>query len=317
MARFLVTGGAGFIGSHLVEYLQKRHERVRVLDNFSTGKMENIDAFVDRIELITGDVRDRKACEEAVKGINFILHQAAVCSVPRSIEDPVATNETNVDGTLNLLIAAKEARVKRFICASSSSVYGDSEVLPKVETMDPNPSSPYGVTKRVQENYCNVFYKIYGLETVCLRYFNVYGPRQDPYSPYSAVIPSFIRSLLRDESPTIYGDGEQTRDFTYVSDCIQANWKACHAQGIEGGVFNVATGKRIAINQLYRELVNLLGKEISPIYASPRQGDIRHSLADITMAQAKMGYSPSFDIGVGLKKCLQWYSENFSNKRSE
>ena len=317
MGGYLVTGGAGFIGSHLVEYLQKRGEKVRVLDNFSTGKMENIEPFVERIDLITGDVRDRKACEEAVKGIDFILHQAAVCSVPRSIEDPVATNETNIGGTLNLLIAAKEAHVKRFICASSSSVYGESELLPKVETMSPNPSSPYGVTKYVQESYCKVFYRIYGLETVCLRYFNVYGPKQDPYSPYSAVIPSFIRSLLLDESPTIYGDGEQTRDFTYVSNCIQANWKACHAQGIGGGVFNIATGKRISINQLYRELLNVLGKEISPIYASPRQGDIKHSLADITMAEAKMKYSPRFDIGVGLKKCLKWYKENFLDKRSE
>ena len=317
MAGFLVTGGAGFIGSHLVEHLQNRGEHVRVLDNFSTGKMENIEPFRERIDLIKGDVRDLKVCKEAVKGIDFILHQAAVCSVPKSIEDPVSTNETNVDGTLNLLIAAKEAGVKRFICASSSSVYGGSEVLPKVETMSPNPSSPYGVTKYVQENYCNVFYTIYGLETVCLRYFNVYGSKQDPYSPYSAVIPSFMKCLLADEPPTIYGDGEQTRDFTYVADCIQANWKACHAQGIGGGVFNIATGKRISINQLYRELVNLLGKEISPIYESPRQGDIRHSVADITMAEARMQYSPQYDIGEGLEKSVQWYREHFSNKRSD
>jgi len=316
MAGFLVTGGAGFIGSHLVEYLEKRGEKVRVLDNLSTGKMENIEDFTERIDLIRGDVRDRKTCEEAVKGVDFVLHQAAVCSVPRSIEDPVATNETNIDGTLNLLIAAKEARVKRFVCASSSSVYGETEVLPKVETMNTAPSSPYGVTKHVQESYCKVFYKVYGLETVCLRYFNVYGPKQDPYSPYSAVIPSFIRSLLRDESPIIYGDGEQTRDFTFVNDCIQANWEACYAQGIGGGVFNIATGKRISINQLYRELLNLLGKEMSPVYASPRRGDIIHSLADITMAKAKMGYSPRFDIGTGLKKSLQWYKK-FFQERSE
>jgi len=316
MAGFLVTGGAGFIGSHLVEYLEKRGEKVRVLDNLSTGKMENIEDFTERIDLIKGDVRDRKTCEEAVKGVDFVLHQAAVCSVPRSIEDPVATNETNIDGTLNLLIAAKEARVKRFVCASSSSVYGETEVLPKVETMNTAPSSPYGVTKHVQESYCKVFYKVYGLETVCLRYFNVYGPKQDPYSPYSAVIPSFIRSLLRDESPIIYGDGEQTRDFTFVNDCIQANWEACYAQGIGGGVFNIATGKRISINQLYRELLNLLGKEMSPVYASPRRGDIIHSLADITMAKAKMGYSPRFDIGTGLKKSLQWYKK-FFQERSE
>jgi nucleoside-diphosphate-sugar epimerase len=315
MPGFLVTGGAGFIGSHLVEYLQNRGERVRVLDNFSTGKMENVEPFLEHVDLVKGDVRDRKACEEAVKGIDCIFHQAAVCSVPRSIEDPMATNETNVDGTLNLLIAAKEARVKRFICASSSSVYGDSDVLPKVETMNTNPSSPYGVTKHVQENYCRIFFKIYGVQTVCLRYFNVYGPRQDPYSPYAAVIPSFIKSLLRDESPTIYGDGEQTRDFTFVSDCIQANWKACHVQGIAGGVFNIATGKRIAINQLYRELVKLLGKEVSPIHASPRDGDIRHSLADITMAKAKMGYSPRFTVEAGLKKSLPWYRSYFSGKK--
>jgi len=316
MAGFLVTGGAGFIGSHLVEYLEKRGEKVRVLDNFSTGKMENIEDFAERIDLIKGDVRDRKTCEEAVKGVDFVFHQAAVCSVPRSIEDPVATNETNIDGTLNLLIAAKEARVKKFICASSSSVYGESEVLPKVETMNTAPSSPYGVTKHVQENYCKVFYTVYGLETVSLRYFNVYGPKQDPDSPYSAVIPSFIKSLLRDESPVIYGDGEQTRDFTFVSDCIQANWKACYAQGIGGGVFNIATGKKISINQLYRELLNLLGKKMNPIYASPRRGDILHSLADITMAKVKMGYSPRFDIGTGLKKSLQWY-RIFFHERSE
>ena len=316
MAGFLVTGGAGFIGSHLVEYLEKRGEKVRALDNFSTGKMENIEDFAERIDLIKGDVRDRKTCEEAVKGVDFVFHQAAVCSVPRSIEDPLATNETNIDGTLNLLIAAKEARVKRFICASSSSVYGETEVLPKVETMNTAPSSPYGVTKDVQESYCKVFYKVYGLETVCLRYFNVYGPKQDPDSPYSAVIPSFIRRFLRDESPIIYGDGEQTRDFTFVNDCIQANWKACYAQGIGGGVFNIATGKRISINQLFRELLNLLGKEMSPVYASPRQGDIIHSLADITMAKAKMGYSPRFDIGTGLKKSLQWYRK-FFQERSE
>jgi nucleoside-diphosphate-sugar epimerase len=316
MAGFLVTGGAGFIGSHLVEYLEKRGEKVRALDNFSTGKMENIEDFAEHIDLIKGDVRDRKTCEEAVKGVDFVFHQAAVCSVPRSIEDPLATNETNIDGTLNLLIAAKEARVKRFICASSSSVYGETEVLPKVETMNTAPSSPYGVTKDVQESYCKVFYKVYGLETVCLRYFNVYGPKQDPDSPYSAVIPSFIRRFLRDESPIIYGDGEQTRDFTFVNDCIQANWKACCTQGIGGGVFNIATGKRISINQLFRELLNLLGKEMSPVYASPRQGDIIHSLADITMAKAKMGYSPRFDIGTGLKKSLQWYRK-FFQERSE
>ncbi|MFB0505642.1 MAG: SDR family oxidoreductase [Thermodesulfobacteriota bacterium] len=316
VAGFLVTGGAGFIGSHLVEYLENRGERVRVLDNFSTGKMENIEPLMERIDLITGDVRDRKACEEAVKGIDFILHQAAVCSVPKSVEDPVTTNEVNIDGTLNLLIAAKNAKVKRFVCASSSSVYGDSEKLPKVETMNPSPGSPYAVTKYAQESYCKVFYEIYGLETVSLRYFNVYGSKQDPYSPYSAVIPSFMRCLLLDESPTIYGDGEQTRDFTYVSDCVQANWKACHAQGIGGGVFNVATGKRISINQLYRELLDALGKEITPIYANPRQGDIKHSLADITMAIAKMGYSPGFDIGVGLRESLQWYRENFLGKGS-
>jgi nucleoside-diphosphate-sugar epimerase len=317
MAGYLVTGGGGFIGSHLVEYLQKRGERVRVLDNFSTGKMENIEPLREGIDLIKGDVRDRKACEEAVNGVDFILHQAAVCSVPRSIEDPVATNETNIDGTLNLLIAARKARVKRFICASSSSVYGESEVLPKVETMNPNPSSPYGVTKHVQESYCKVFHKIYGLETVCLRYFNVYGSRQDPYSPYSAVIPSFIRCLLLDEAPTVYGDGEQTRDFTYVADCVQANWKACHAKGIAGGVFNIATGERISINQLYRELCNALDKEITPIHADPRRGDIKHSLADITLAKAKMEYAPRFDIGSGLEECLQWYREHFSDKRSE
>jgi nucleoside-diphosphate-sugar epimerase len=317
MARFLVTGGAGFIGSHLVEYLHERGEEVRVLDNFSAGKMENIEPFLEDIDLISGDVRNREVCEEAVQGVDFVLHQAAVCSVPKSVEDPIATNETNVNGTLNILIAAKEAGIKRVICASSSSVYGESEVLPKVETMNANPTSPYGVTKYIQENYCRVFCGIYGLETVCLRYFNIYGSRQDPYSPYAAVIPSFIRRLLRGESPTIYGDGEQTRDFTYVSDCVQANWKACHAEGIEGRVFNIATGTRISINQLYRTLLHLLNKEREPIYEDPRQGDIKHSLADITLAKVKMDYSPQFDIERGLKRCLPWYEKAFLDERSE
>ncbi len=312
MASYLVTGGAGFIGSHIVEELVAKGETVRVLDNFSTGKRENLEMFLDKIELIEGSVEDRKACVEAVRGMHFVSHQAALCSVPRSVENPVATNETNVTGTLNMLWASKEAGVRRFVCAGSSSIYGNSEVLPKNEGMSPNPCSPYAVSKLVKEHYCTLFCRLYGLKTVVLRYFNVYGSRQDPDSPYAAVIPSFAQALIRGERAKIYGDGEQSRDFTYVKDCVQANLIACQKDKAVGEVFNIASGRRIAINDLYHKTAGLLDKKDRPIYESPRPGDVRHSLADISKARKLLGYEPRFTIDQGLREAIQWYKTSLS-----
>ncbi len=312
MVLYLVTGGAGFVGSHLVEELVARGEGVRVLDNFSTGKRENLEQWLDRIELVEGSVEDRETCKEAVKGADFVLHQAALCSVPRSVENPLGTNATNVTGTLNMLWACKENGSRRFVCAGSSSVYGDSAVLPKVETMTPVPCSPYAVSKLVKEHYCRIFYRLYGLETVVLRYFNVYGSRQDPDSPYAAVIPSFVQTLIRGTKTRIYGDGEQSRDFTYVKDCVQANLMACHEAGVAGEVLNIASGTRTVINNLYHRIAGLLGKEASPTYEAPRQGDVRHSLADISKAKKLLGYEPKYTIDQGLSEAIPWYERHLS-----
>ena len=312
MALYLVTGGAGFIGSHLVEEFVKKGESVRVLDDFSTGKRENLEPWLDEIELIEGSVEDREICTEAVQEVEFVLHQAALCSVPRSVENPVATNASNVTGTLNLLWACKEAGLKRFVCAGSSSVYGDSEVLPKVETMVPNPCSPYAISKMVQEHYCLVFHRLYGLETVVLRYFNVFGSRQDAYSPYAAVIPSFAQALMRGSRASIYGDGHQSRDFTYVKDCIRANILACEAAGAVGEVFNIASGRRVTINDLYDRIAGLLGKRERPEYKPPRQGDVRHSLADISKAHRLLGYEPAYTLDQGLAEAIGWYERYLS-----
>lgn len=312
MALYLVTGGAGFIGSHLVEELVARGETVRVLDNFSTGKRENLEQWLDRVELIEGSVEDLETCKEAVEGAESVLHQAALCSVPRSVDNPLATNASNVTGTLNMLWACKGAGVRRFVCAGSSSVYGDSEVLPKVETMPPNPCSPYAVSKLIKEHYCRVFYRLYGLETVALRYFNVYGSRQDPDSAYAAVIPSFVQALIRGRRAKIYGDGEQSRDFTYVRDCVQANLMACQAVRAAGEVFNIASGKRIVINDLYDRIAGLLGKRDRPKYEAPRQGDVRHSLADISKAKRMLGYEPRYTLDQGLGEAIEWYERHLS-----
>ena len=292
VALYLVTGGAGFIGSHLVEELLTKGDSVRVLDDFSTGKRENLESWLDEIDLIEGSVEDRETCERAVQGVEFVLHQAALCSVPRSVKDPVETNRTNVTGTLNLLWACKKNDLGRFVCAGSSSVYGESEVLPKEETMTPNPCSPYAVSKLVKEHYCRVFFRLYGLETVVLRYFNVYGSRQDPDSPYAAVIPSFAQALVRGRRATIYGDGEQTRDFTYVKDCVQANLLACQRREAAGEVFNIASGTRTVLNDLHGRIAELLGKGVPPNHEAERPGDVRHSLADITKAKKLLGYNP-------------------------
>ena len=304
MATYLVTGGAGFIGSNIVEELVNRGERVRVLDNLSTGKRENIQHFIDHIEFIEGDIRNLDIMRKAISGVDFVLHQAALPSVPRSINDPIATNEVNINGTLNVLVAAKGAGVKRVIYASSSSIYGNSEILPKREDMPPNPISPYAASKLAGENYCRVFYQIYGLETVCLRYFNVFGPRQDPTSQYSAVIPKFINAILNGKRPTIYGDGLQSRDFTYVENVVRANLLACEADGVAGELFNVACGEQHTVLDLVAGLNEILDKEVEPILAEPRKGDVKNSMADISKAQGLLGYNRTHSFRSGLEKTV-------------
>lgn len=308
MAKYLVTGGAGFIGSNIVYELLARGENVRVLDNFSTGKRENIFPILDKIDLIEGDIRSYHIVRDAVEGMDYVLHQAALPSVPRSIRDPITTNEVNVEGTLNMLDAAKNAKVKRFVYASSSSVYGDSPVLPKQEEMLSNPLSPYAVSKLSGEHYCQVFTKVYGLETICLRYFNVFGPRQDPQSQYAAVIPKFVQMILSDKSPTVYGDGEQSRDFTFVANVVDANLKAAVADDeAVGRVFNIACGQRTTINQLVQSINDVLDKNLAAVYHPERLGDVKHSLADITFAKKYLNYIPGVDFETGLRNTIDWY----------
>ncbi len=302
---YLVTGGAGFIGSNLVEELLKRGESVRVLDNFSTGKRENLKDFINDIELIEGDIRSYHIVKQAVKGIDVVFHQAALPSVPRSINDPITSNEVNVGGTLNMLDASKEAGVKRFVFASSSSIYGDTPELPKHEGMTPNPLSPYAVSKLASEKYCSVFAKVYGLHTVALRYFNVFGPRQDPNSQYSAVIPKFIKLISNNEQPTIYGDGTQTRDFTYVANVVEANILAATKDCEPGLLMNAACNDQIELNYLVKEINRLLNKNIEPIYAEHRKGDILHSFADIQLIKEKLNFNPKFGFNEGIKKIIK------------
>ena len=308
MAMYLVTGGGGFIGSNLVKALLAKGEQVRVLDNFSTGKKENIHQVLDQIDLIEGDIRDPEAVNRAVKGSEYILHQAALPSVPRSIADPVSSTAVNIDGTVNLLVAAKTYGVKKFVMASSSSVYGDSPTLPKKEDMTPNPLSPYALTKLAGEYYCRVFSRLYPIETVCLRYFNVFGPGQDPNSQYAAVIPKFITAALQGNPPTVFGDGEQSRDFTYIDNVIQANLLAAHSQVADGTFFNIACGQRITLNNLLKVLETISSKTITPHYQAPRPGDVKHSLADISRAQKLLGFKPKVSLQEGLQKTVDWFS---------
>jgi nucleoside-diphosphate-sugar epimerase len=308
-SKYLVTGGAGFIGSHLVENLVKQGHDVRVLDNFLTGKRENIAEFLDEIDLIEGDIRDLSTCMQAVEGVDFVLHQAALPSVPRSIEDPVLTNEINIRGTLNLLLASREQKIKKFVFASSSSVYGDDEILPKKEGVEGVPLSPYAVTKLVGEKYCQVFSRIFGLSTVSLRYFNIFGPRQDPASQYAAVIPLFITRIIQRERPVIFGDGEQSRDFTYVANIVEANRLAIGAPEISGEIINAACGSKTTVNQLFEHIRQILHKDIDPIHQEPRPGDIRHSFADITKAQEVLKYEPKISLIQGLQETIRWYKE--------
>jgi nucleoside-diphosphate-sugar epimerase len=308
MSLYLVTGGAGFIGSHLVEELARRGERVRVADSLVTGRRENL-AHVAGIEFLEGDLADLGFARRSVAGVDFVLHQAAIPSVPRSIDDPLTANRANVDATLNVLVASRDARVARVVYAASSSAYGNAETLPKHEDMPAWPLSPYALQKLVGEHYMRLFTELYGLETVCTRYFNVFGPRQDPSSPYSGVISLFIRALLEGRAPTVYGDGEQTRDFTYVGNVVDGVIKACHADGVAGAVINVATGGRISLNRLLDVLRDIIGIRTAASYRAARAGDVRDSQADITRARQLLHYEPRVPFDEGLRRTVEWYRD--------
>jgi len=315
---FLITGGAGFIGSNIVEYLLSHGAgKVRVLDNFSTGSMENIDQWMSRAEfsLIEGDIRDLDTCRRAVDGVDYVLHQAALGSVPRSINDPITSNEVNVNGFLNMLVAARDAGVKRMIYAASSSTYGDHPGLPKVEDKIGNPLSPYAVTKYVNELYAKVFSQVYDFHTIGLRYFNVFGPRQNPRGPYAAVIPLFVESALKGEAPFINGDGETSRDFTYVENAVQANIKACLTPDInKHEVVNIAVGEATTLNQLWKYICAIAGIDLQPQYREERKGDVRHSLANVSKAQQLIGYQPAVTIQKGLQTTVEWYKQSAHSK---
>ena len=306
--RYLVTGGAGFIGSNIVDELVRRGNHVTVLDNLSSGKEENLAGVRDKIELHTGNIRDLGAVQAACRGADYVIHLAARTSVPRSVEDPLDTNHTNIDGTLNVLLAARDAKVKRFVYAASSSAYGDTETLPKTETMQPHPISPYGVTKYVGELYAQVFGRVYELENASLRYFNVFGPRQDPTSQYSGVLSRFMLAVIEGKPPVIFGDGEQSRDFTYVDNVVDQTLRACEASGASGKVFNAGTGQRIALNGVIQLLGRVTGKKIQAMYQPARSGDILHSQADISLARRVLGYEPRVDFEEGLRRTWDWYS---------
>ena len=306
MANYLVTGGAGFIGSHIVEELARRGEHVRVVDNLVTGKRQNI-AHLPSVEFVEGDLADLDVARRAVSGMDYVLHQAAIPSVPRSVQDPITSNRANIDASVNVLVAARDASVRRLVYAGSSSVYGDAPTLPKVETMPTAPLSPYALQKLVAEQYCQIFTRLFGLETVTIRYFNVFGPRQDPSSPYSGVISLFISALCDGGRPTIFGDGEHTRDFTYVANVVDGVLRACTAPGASGEVINVATGGRISLNTLFTTIRALVGATVEPIHAAPRAGDVKDSQADITKARRVLGYEPLVSFEEGLARTVAWY----------
>ena len=308
--RFLVTGGAGFIGSNICRRLVNEGCFVRVVDNLLTGKRDNLAPILDKIEFVEADMGVPEVARAVVQGIDVILHEGALPSVPRSVDDPAATHQHCVDATFTLLLAARDARVKRFVYAASSAAYGDTPTLPKVETMAPNPLSPYAVGKLVGEYYCSVFSKVFGLQTIALRYFNVFGPHQDPASQYAAAIPAFVTAILRDQPPTIYGDGEQSRDFTYVDNVVQANLLAARAKETHGEVVNIACGEAVTVNAIVGMINRLLGKNVKPIYAPARPGDVKHSLADITAAKKLIGFQPVLLFREGLEKSIDWYRRN-------
>ncbi len=309
MDPYLVTGGAGFIGSHIVERLVRLGARVRVLDNFLTGKRENLAPFAGAVELIEGDIRDLETCRKAVEGVGCVLHQAALASVPRSMQDPILADAINVAGTLNLLVAARDAGVRSFVLASSSAVYGDAAVTPQKEGKEGAPLSPYAAGKRAAEEYCRAFSALYGLRTASLRYFNVFGPRQDPASSYAAVIPLFITKMLRGEAPDIHGDGEQSRDFIYVGDVAEANILAAAAPGLRGEAINVASGEGMTVNALAAKINAVLGTRLAPVHGAERRGDVRHSVADVSAAEARLGFRPAVPFEEGLERTIRWHRE--------
>jgi UDP-glucose 4-epimerase len=317
MANYLVTGGAGFIGSNLVHALLSRGDKVRVLDNFSTGKRENLD-FPDvphdlgaNLEVLEGNIADPSICRKATEGIEYVLHQAAIPSVPRSVALPIESNSANIDGTLNLLVAARDAGVKRLIFASSSSVYGNAPGYPREETISPDPLSPYAVQKLTAEHYLRVFYELYGFETVSLRYFNVFGPHQDPDSDYAAVIPLFIKAFLTGTQPTVFGDGEQSRDFTYVDNVVYGNLLAVEAQDAPGKIMNLACGGQLTLNQLLGLLRKITGSDAEAVYTEPRPGDVRHSWADITLSEQILNYKTQVPLEEGLRRAVDYFGAVF------
>ncbi len=310
MEKFLVTGGAGFIGSNICRKLVSQGCFVRVLDNLLTGKKSNLAGIIEKIEFVEADMGDSEVAHAAMKNIDVILHQGALPSVPRSVDDPALTHRHCVDATFTLLMAARDARVKRFVYAASSSAYGDAPTSPKVETMPCNPLSPYAVGKLVGEYYCSVFSKVFDLETISLRYFNVFGPYQDPSSQYAAAIPAFVTAILKNQPPTIYGDGEQSRDFTYIDNVVEANLLAARTKRTKGEVINIACGQAVTVNTIIEMINQLLGKNVTPVYAPARPGDVKHSLADITLAGRLLNFQPKMQFQEGLEKAIDWYRDN-------
>lgn len=310
MEKFLVTGGAGFIGSNICKRLVAEGCFVRVVDNLLTGKRSNLDSVTDKIEFIEADMGQDDVARSVVEDIDVVFHEGALPSVPRSVDDPALTHRHCVDATFTLLMAARDAKVKRFVYAASSSAYGDTPTLPKVETMPTSPLSPYAVGKLVGEYYCSVFAKVFGLETIALRYFNVFGPQQDPTSQYAAAIPAFVTAILKDQRPTIYGDGEQSRDFTYIDNVVEANLCAARAPKTNGQVVNIACGEKITVNEIIAMINASLGKNVEPIYAPSRPGDVKHSLADITAARELIGFKPVVSFKEGLQKAIAWYRDH-------
>jgi UDP-N-acetylglucosamine/UDP-N-acetyl-alpha-D-glucosaminouronate 4-epimerase len=307
--RILVTGGAGFIGSHIAEALVRRGHRVRVLDNFYSGHRDNLAVIKGDLEVVRGDCADLAAARRAVKGIEVVYHEAAIPSVARSVADPLGSHRANGTATLTMLVAARDAGVRRLIYASSSSVYGDTPALPKRETMEPHPLSPYASEKLFGEHSARIFHRLFGLETLSLRYFNIFGPRQDPSSPYSGVISRFATALIAGQKPVIFGDGRQSRDFTYVANVVDANLRALKARGLQGDAVNVATGRRVSLRALLAEMARALGRKATAKYEPARAGDVRHSLADIRRARKLLGYRPRWDLAAGLEKTMAWYAE--------
>ena len=307
MTSYLVTGGAGFIGSNLVDELLRREHRVRVLDNLSTGRPENLAAVRERIDFFNADICNLETIRPCFAGVDYVLHLAALPSVPRSVADPISANRVNIEGTLNVLLAAREAGVKRVVFAASSAAYGDNPILPRVESHEPRPMSPYALTKVAGEYYCQIFTRLYGVEAVALRYFNIFGPRQNPHSQYTGVLSKFITAYIKGTTPTIFGDGEQSRDFTYIDNVVDATLRACIAPDAPGKVINVGVGGRFTLNQTIALLDQIFGKQVTPRYDPPRSGDVLHSQADISLARQVLGYEPKVPYEQGLKKTVEWY----------